>query len=72
MSSHKPLLTPSQAIRILNLDHDDCDRQTARERLRYLCRTRRIAFVQIGRLIRFRPDDLEAAVNGGLVPAIIR
>ena len=70
----RKLLTPEQVIELLQLDADGCDRKTARERLRNRCRARQIPYVRLrgSRLIRFRPEDIEALIESSLVPAIKR
>lgn len=51
------LLTPAEAIAMLKLD--DGTRKRPLEALRHLRRTRRLQYIQIGRLIRYRRSDLE-------------
>ena len=64
------LLTPEQVIEILQLDADGCTAEAARERLRNRCRARQIPYVKFGRLVRFRPEDIEQLIEKNTVPAI--
>lgn len=57
------LLTPDEVVDLLRLDADGCDRETALQRLRNRCRAGQIPFVKIGRLIRFRPEQIDAVVT---------
>ncbi len=66
------LLTPEDVIDILQLDSDGCSREQARERLRNRCRARQIPFVKLGRLIRFRPQDITRLIDDLTVDAIQR
>jgi hypothetical protein len=66
------LLTPNEVIAYLQLADDGCDDRTARERLRNRLRTRQIPHVRIGRLIRFRPEDIERLLETHTVAAVAR
>lgn len=63
------LLTPEQVIDLLHLD-DGCGPDHARERLRHRLRARQIPHVRIGKLIRFRPDDIDALLERQTVGAV--
>ena len=63
-------LTPEQVIAWLQLDHDGCDREVARERLRNRCRSRQIPFIRLGRLIRFRTSDIEQVLEKNSIAAL--
>jgi len=70
-SSTKPngdsLLTEDEAVGFLRLD----DRKNPMGALRWLCRTRRLAYIQVGRGIRrFRAGDLEAYIERQHVKAV--
>lgn len=61
------LLTEDEAVRFLRLD----DRKNPTGALRWLCRTRRLAYIQVGRGIRrFRAVDLEAYIEQQRVQAV--
>ena len=61
------LLTEDEAIEFLRLG----DRKNPKGALRWLCRTRRLAYVQVGRGIRrFRAADLEEYVERQHVKAV--
>lgn len=63
------LLTPEQVIDLLQLD-DGCGPDLARERLRHRLRARQIPHVRIGKLIRFRQQDIEALFQRQTVGAL--
>lgn len=70
-SSAKPngdsLLTEDEAVQFLRLG----DRKNPTGALRWLCRTRRLAYIPIGRGIRrFRAADLEAYIEQQRVQAV--
>ncbi|MCH8880340.1 MAG: helix-turn-helix domain-containing protein [Planctomycetes bacterium] len=61
------LLTEDEAVQFLRLD----DRKNPMGALRWLCRTRRLAYIQVGRGIRrFRAGDLEAYIEQQRVQAV--
>lgn len=66
----KPLLTPEQVIEILQLGADGCSPETARERLRNMCRARKIPYVKLGRLIRFKATEIEEWIEQNTVAAV--
>ncbi len=61
------LLTEDEAVEFLRLG----DRKNPIGALRWLCRTRRLAYIQVGRGIRrFRATDLEAYIEQQRVQAV--
>ena len=61
------LLTEDEAVEFLRLG----DRKNPIGALRWLCRTRRLAYIQVGRGIRrFRAGDLEAYIERQHVKAV--
>lgn len=64
------LLTPEDVIDILRLDADGCTPEQARERLRNRCRSRGIPHVKLGRLVRFKPADIQRLIDEHTIDAV--
>ena len=66
---HDRLLTLDEAGVYLGLEKDH---RAPDHAVRYLCRTRQLQFVKVGKTLRFRPEWLDEYVDSHSIPPIRR